>query len=207
MSRYFVPAGSAQHQQVIKKSQFITFVAAAAEVSHAHAYIDSIRKQYPDARHVCWAYLIGKPNQTTLLRCSDDGEPAGTAGKPMLHVLQHSGLGDVVAVVVRYFGGIKLGTGGLVRAYSSSVNDALALIESTEKVTMISLSFYLPYSMEDWLRRALSNFSAGVVAVEYGERLQIDCQCPKNQQANFLSHINDHGRGLIELIDPDSLMI
>jgi len=206
MSSYLVPADSVQHELVIKKSQFITFVAAAAEVSQAQAFIQSIRQQYPDARHVCWAYLVGKPNQTTLLSCSDDGEPAGTAGKPMLNVLQHSGMGDIVAVVVRYFGGIKLGTGGLVRAYSGSVNEALKLTPTTEKVAMMPLNFRLPYAMEDWLRRTLATYSASVEQADYGDALQITCQCPADQQESLMQFIADNGRGQIELLDSESLI-
>lgn len=206
MSSYSVPAESVQHELVIKKSQFITFVAAAAEVPQAQAFIESIRKQYPDARHVCWAYLVGKPKQTTLLSCSDDGEPAGTAGKPMLNVLQHSGMGDIVAVVVRYFGGIKLGTGGLVRAYSGSVNEALKRLPTTKKVAMMPLNFRLPYAMEDWLRRTLATYAATVEHAEYGDALQINCLCPTDQQEPLMQFIADNGRGQVELLDSESLL-
>ncbi|MDO6805248.1 YigZ family protein, partial [Wenyingzhuangia sp. 1_MG-2023] len=111
-SVYAVPVTPTPHisELEIKRSQFITFVGQASDRAAAEAFIRSVRQLHPQARHVCWAYIAGAPD-TTVMSMSDDGEPSGTAGRPMLKVLQHSGLGEIVVAVVRYFGGIKLGTG------------------------------------------------------------------------------------------------
>ena len=133
MSSFLIPATTTCCEQTIKNSQFICFIAPAASAAVAHEFIAQIKLKYPDARHVCWAFIAGKPKQTTVVSCSDDGEPAGTAGKPMLNVLLHSEIGEVVAVVVRYFGGIKLGAGGLTRAYANTAKQVIDLLE--EKVS------------------------------------------------------------------------
>ena len=114
-----------------KKSRFIAHIAPAQTEEEAQAFIEKIKKQYWDARHNCWAYSIGE--KQPALRCSDDGEPSGTAGKPMLEVLTGQELHNVVAVVTRYFGGIKLGAGGLTRAYSQAVAEALKEANIVEK--------------------------------------------------------------------------
>ena len=121
-----------------KKSRFIAHIAPAQTEEEAQAFIEKIKKQYWDARHNCWAYSIGE--KQPALRCSDDGEPSGTAGKPMLEVLTGQELHNVVAVVTRYFGGILLGTGGLVRAYSEATKRA---IENSDVVKIVSGERYI----------------------------------------------------------------
>lgn len=203
MSQFNIPADTIQYEQVIKNSRFITWIAHAASPEAAHAFIHGIRGQYPDARHVCWAFIAGQPGNTTLLGCSDDGEPAGTAGKPMLNVLLHGEAGEIVAVVVRYFGGIKLGTGGLVRAYSSSVVAALRLLPLRVKVENVSLLLDVPYPLEDVVRRQLAAHEAGIDAAEYGERLHIHCSCPLDRQADLQQVLADVGRGQVLILLPD----
>ena len=134
MSSYRYPSHPCVYEQEIKKSRFITHLAQTGSRQEALDYIKSIKSKYPDARHHCYAYIIGDPKVTTELSMSDDGEPSGTAGKPMLNVLLHHNLGNVVAVVVRYFGGTKLGKGGLNRAYSSSIIGALGVAELKARI-------------------------------------------------------------------------
>ncbi len=123
--RYRVPAGVARSESVIKNSTFIGTIGRAEDVAAAEAFVERVRAEFPDASHNAWAYRItGGPQG--LIGSSDDGEPGGTAGRPMLAVLEGSGLLEIVAVGTRYFGGTKLGTGGLVRAYSGAVREALA---------------------------------------------------------------------------------
>ena len=129
---FFTPAALHTEELSIKKSRFITCVGPACNRDQAEHFIRQMRLQHPQASHVCWAYIAGAP-ETTIMSMSDDGEPSGSAGRPMLNVLMHSGLGEVVATVVRYFGGTKLGIGGLQRAYSQAVSDALKNIELHKK--------------------------------------------------------------------------
>lgn len=197
MGNYQIPADTVQTELEIKKSKFIAYIAHASSPEKAHQFIDSIRQQYPDARHVCWAYIAGEPNNTTQLSCSDDGEPSGTAGKPMLNVLQHSNVGEIVAVVVRYFGGIKLGTGGLVRAYSGAVNEALKIVATKERVALLSVTFTTPYPLEDWLRRTLEAHDVIIKQADYGEELILKCDCPEDQWEALSLTISNGGRGQV----------
>ena len=128
-----------------KKSRFIAHIAPAQTEEEAQAFIEKIKKQYWDARHNCWAYSIGE--KQPALRCSDDGEPSGTAGKPMLEVLTGQELHNVVAVVTRYFGGILLGAGGLTRAYTKGASIALKAGGVVEKVQGVKVSLHLDYDM------------------------------------------------------------
>jgi len=117
-SRYSIPLRVHRVEESILRSRFITSVAHAPDAAAAHAFVQSIREEFPDATHHCWAFVAGPPASTTHIGMSDDGEPGGTAGRPMLTALLHGGAGEIVAVCTRYYGGVKLGTGGLSRAYS-----------------------------------------------------------------------------------------
>lgn len=202
MSNYLIPEKNAQFEQVIKKSRFIACIGHAPDSQAAYLFIDSIRSNYPDARHICWAFLAGEPNNTTNVSCSDDGEPAGTAGKPMLNVLQHSDVGEIVAVVVRYFGGIKLGTGGLARAYSGSVSEALKITPTCLQIDYISVQLNLSYALEDAIRHLLGQFSVEITDADYAEELTIACQCPKDQWPALEQRLADVGRGQIVVSEP-----
>lgn len=177
MTDYLTPAGETTTELEIKRSQFITFLARAENRQQALDYIQSVRDKHPQARHVCWAYIAGAPD-TTVLSMSDDGEPSGTAGRPMLAALQHSGLGEVVAAVVRYFGGIKLGTGGLQRAYSDAVVQTLAECQTLLKRQMGSFNVIVDYSHEQVLRRSLEEVSGQLVACNYSEHVQAEVVVP-----------------------------
>jgi uncharacterized YigZ family protein len=135
-TRYPVPAGRARVEEVISRSRFITTAGPAASVDEAKAFIAAVRAEFPDATHNCYAFAAGPPGSTAMAGMSDDGEPSGTAGRPMLAVVLGSGVGDLAVVVTRYFGGTKLGTGGLVRAYSGGVKAVLAELPLREKVTL-----------------------------------------------------------------------
>jgi len=200
MSSFLIPALDTCHEQVIKNSRFITWIAHAPDPAAAHRVITRLRAAYPDARHVCWAFIAGEPRNTTDVSCSDDGEPAGTAGKPMLNVLQHGGVGEVVAVVVRYFGGIKLGTGGLVRAYSSSVVEALKITPTHTKVALVEFQLQCSYALEDLVRRTLANNQAGIQQVDYGDTLCLVGVCPADGLIGLRQALADAGRGQIVFI-------
>lgn len=132
--QYFIPKSAVVFEEEIKKSRFITYLKHTQGLADAKAFWQEIRELHPTARHHCWAAVAEQPNNSQALGFSDDGEPAGTAGKPMLSALQGSQVGEISAVVVRYYGGILLGTGGLVRAYSGGVQQALKLLETELKI-------------------------------------------------------------------------
>ena len=159
-----------------KKSRFIAHIAPAQTEEEAQAFIEKIKKQYWDARHNCWAYSIGE--KQPALRCSDDGEPSGTAGKPMLEVLTGQELHNVVAVVTRYFGGIKLGAGGLTRAYSQAVAEALKEANIVEKHLIDVYDVSLDYSFTKKFEHLLKVNTIDCINKEYNEqvtyRLYID---------------------------------
>ena len=120
-------------EQTIKRSRFICTAAHVTSPEEAKAFIDQIREEFSDARHNCWAFAAGAPGATAQVGMSDDGEPHGTAGRPMLTVLLHCGVGEIAVVVTRYFGGILLGTGGLIRAYQGTVKFALETLPTAER--------------------------------------------------------------------------
>ena len=144
--RYPVPAAAHRVAQVIDRSRFLATVAPAPTVADAQAVLRAVREEFPDATHHCWAYVVGPPGSTGQVGMSDDGEPHGTAGRPMLTVLLHGGVGDVVAVVTRYYGGTKLGTGGLVRAYGGAVQEALATLPRRDRVDAVALTVRVGYA-------------------------------------------------------------
>jgi uncharacterized YigZ family protein len=166
--RYPIPAGLHRVEEEIDRSRFITTVAYTPTVEAARAFIDQVRAEFSDATHNCWAFVAGPPGSSGQVGYSDDGEPHGTAGKPMFTVLQHSGLGDISAVVTRYFGGILLGKGGLVRAYSGGVKLALATLPLAQHVPTIDLLVVLDYASVTPIQRLLSEFEAKVLDEDYG---------------------------------------
>ena len=149
MAEYLIPKSAVVFEEEIKKSRFITYLQHTEGLEQAKAFWAEIKALHPNARHHCWAAVAGRPTDSQQLGFSDDGEPAGTAGKPMLSALQGSQVGEISAVVVRYYGGILLGTGGLVRAYGNGVQQALKLLETERKVSSISniAVRYLPKSL------------------------------------------------------------
>lgn len=199
-TRYPIPAAEHRVEEEIKRSQFITTLVPALTVAEAQAFITRMRGEFPDATHNCWAYLVGPPGSSARVGMSDDGEPHGTAGKPMLNVLTHSGVGDVAAVVTRYYGGTKLGKGGLARAYGGGVQLALETLETEEKVTRVKLSALIPYSDVNAVRRLMDNVAAEI----YEERYEADATfvvgVPEEEVTRFRAELDDltRGAGIVE---------
>jgi uncharacterized YigZ family protein len=135
-------------------------------------FLADIKLQHKEARHHCWAYIGGSPTDSVNMGCSDDGEPKGTAGKPMLAVIQGSGVGEIVAVVVRYSGGIKLGTGGLVRAYSNGLQQLCGTIKTIEKRFFQQFQLQCDYAQMAIIESILVIYSGRVVDVDYQESIQ-----------------------------------
>ncbi len=162
----------------MRRSRFITTLAHAPDADAAHAFIQRIRDEFPDATHHCWAFVAGPPGSTTHVGMSDDGEPHGTAGRPMLHALLHSGVGEVVAVCARYFGGVKLGTGGLQRAYSGGVRAALETLPTVEHVERAPLRVTVGYADVDALQRLIAERELPVKEETFGADVTYTVEIP-----------------------------
>lgn len=185
MSRYPIPAARHRVTEEIKRSRFITTVAYTSSVEAARTFIAEIKAEFSDASHNCWAYLVGPPGGTAQIGYSDDGEPHGTAGRPMFTVLQHSGLGDITAVVTRYFGGTKLGKGGLVRAYSGGVQYALEELPLAEYVPSVELEVVIAYASVTPVQRLLPDFEAVIVDETYAADVTYRIKLPEEQAEGF----------------------
>lgn len=147
MEQYIPKQAYFSHEIEVKHSRFITHIAHTSNNLSAAKFLEEIQKQHPKANHNCWAKISGNRKDLNCWGSNDDGEPKGTAGKPMLNVLSHSNLCEITVVVTRYFGGIKLGAGGLVRAYSLAVQEATKNLPSIEKIDKYEFNLHLPHSL------------------------------------------------------------
>ncbi|OOZ37906.1 YigZ family protein [Solemya velesiana gill symbiont] len=168
---YSVPAATAEASIEIKKSRFIARAAHTASRKEVMAFVEQAHQDHPEARHVCWAYLLGNPSSASNAGMNDAGEPSGTAGKPILNVIQHKGIGDIVVVVIRYFGGIKLGAGGLMRAYSGAAEAAVSQLPLKGLTPKTVVTVELDFSQEQPLRHWASTHGGNVEAVNYGNQV------------------------------------
>lgn len=175
---------------ILKKSRFIGCVQPMSDRASAQAHVDALWKEHPGATHICWALLAGGQSAAV-----DDGEPSGTAGRPMLEVLRHQDLEGVLATVVRYFGGIKLGAGGLVRAYTDSIAQALLTAQKVPLQKMATLRCMVPYGLEGLLRREIEAAGAELLAVEHASLVTLQIHLPQVQAAIFLARINENSQG------------
>ena len=175
---FLVPSNSQRIELTIKRSRFIAKTVHVLDRTCAMQELEHIRKQFPDAGHHCWAYVIGNPRSPKSCAMSDDGEPSGTAGKPILNVLQHRNIGNVLLVVTRYFGGIKLGAGGLVRAYSSSATQVTDALTLKPFVTLAQIEIELEFSQEQFLRHWLSQHDGQMNAVRYLQTAMCTIETP-----------------------------
>ncbi|MED3841891.1 YigZ family protein [Geobacillus stearothermophilus] len=183
LQKYYTVKGYGEHEIVIEKSRFICYVNRAETEEEAIAFIQQIKKKHWDATHNCSAYLIGEHDQ--IQKANDDGEPSGTAGVPMLEVLKKKGLKDTVAVVTRYFGGIKLGAGGLVRAYSRAVSEGLNAAGIVERRLMRVMQVTIDYS---WLGKVENELRSSVYTIkniQYADRVTFDVLVPEDGQSSF----------------------
>ena len=168
------------HILEIRKSRFLACVEPIADRPRAQARVAELRAEHPDATHVCWALLAGGHSAAV-----DDGEPSGTAGRPMLEVLRHQQLDGVLATVVRYYGGIKLGAGGLVRAYTDAVAQALLQAEKIEHIPSQTIVCELPYAHEGLARRLLSEIGGELLGVQHGHSVQLKICLPVTAAAQL----------------------
>lgn len=209
MPRYPVPAASPAEphcsETVVRRSRFLAQCARAASPAEARAFVEAVRGRWPDATHNCWAFAAGAPGDTARIGSSDDGEPHGTAGRPMLQVLLHSGVGEICVVVTRWFGGVKLGTGGLVRAYQDAVRENLAGLPRVERVPQKVAELVLDYAHLDALRRQLPALEAVVEAEDYAARASLRVRLPAERAAalaDVLAAVSN-GAGVLTLMEED----
>ncbi|MEM7414827.1 MAG: YigZ family protein [Gemmatimonadota bacterium] len=187
-------------EESIQRSRFITAVAHAPDSDAAHAFVQSIRDEFPDATHHCWAFVAGPPGSTTRIGMSDDGEPHGTAGRPMLTTLLHSGVGQIVAVCTRYYGGVKLGTGGLSRAYSGGVSLALESLPTEERVERVPVVVTVGYPEVNAVQKIIDELSLLVLEEDFGAQVRYRLGVPVDDTDELTKRVADvtRGAGLIE---------
>lgn len=204
-SRYPIPAARHRTEEEILRSRFITTVGFTPTVADARAFIAEVSTEFADASHNCWAYVVGAPGSTAQIGMSDDGEPHGTAGRPMLTVLLHSGIGNICAVVTRYFGGTLLGKGGLVRAYSGGVQFALETLPTTIQIPKAQLTLLFDYATVTSLQRLLPLYEVELNAEEYGTDVTYQVTLPVEQLTPFTQAVTEltNGQALIEVIARD----
>lgn len=199
MDAWEIPAESFSYSEEIKKSRFITFLSHTDGVEAARAFVQRTKLEHPTARHHCWAWVAGAPDDSQQLGFSDDGEPSGTAGKPMLAQLMGNNIGEITAVVVRYYGGIQLGTGGLVKAYGGGVQQALRLLTRVIKVPMLNFQLICDYAQLGDLERMILRFDGQLLHSEFLQNITLTLALPHAQVAGFTQNLSDFSRGLLQL--------
>ena len=197
MTEYYIPTRESEATFVEKRSEFIGHVWRVESEEEARAHIEATKKKHYDARHNCWCYII----RGGAVRYSDDGEPQGTAGQPMLNVFQREGVENVCCVVTRYFGGILLGAGGLVRAYTQSAKDALDAAGISVVRRWVAMEVPCTYGQFESVRREVLSFDGVVENVDYGADVVLSALLPEEKAADFAAHILDTSAGTIEVLE------
>lgn len=202
---YFIPNAPARALQEIKRSRFVTQLAHTPGITRAKAFIQQIKDEHPGARHHCWGFVAGAPGDPMQLGFSDDKEPSGTAGKPILAQLMGSGLGEVCAVVSRYSGGIKLGTGGLVRAYAGGVKLALEQMPTTIQIAKMTLHLSCAYTQQNVVDRLIKQFSVEIIHADFSTGVNLHLQLNAADYQHFSGSVKQQSRGQISLVatNPD----
>ena len=193
LSEYKAVYQGGEGEIVEKKSRFIATVIPAGSEEEVLAFIESVRKKYWDARHHCFAYVIGERNE--LQRCSDDGEPSGTAGKPMLEVLLGEEIHNVAVVVTRYFGGTLLGTGGLVRAYSAATKQGLASSVIITKILGVKLCISTDYTGLGKIQYILGQRGLQILDSVYTDKVELEALIPEDELAAVKAEITEGTNG------------
>lgn len=184
-------------EQTIKRSRFIASVGHTPGVEEAKAFIEQIKTEFEDARHNCWAYCAGVAGSTDRIGASDDGEPHGTAGRPMLTAVTHSGIGEVTVVVTRYFGGILLGTGGLVKAYQSSVKMALEAVPTRIRTKTKRIKFSVEHRFVNQVLRKIENANGRILEKNFEMDADFDVEIPEDLAQAFTKELEELTRGAL----------
>lgn len=194
---YLTVKGSGEHEIVIQKSRFIAFISRAETEEEAQEFIQKIKKEHWNATHNCSAYLIGENDQ--IQKANDDGEPSGTAGVPILEVLKKRQLKDTVAVITRYFGGIKLGAGGLIRAYGKATSEGLTATGIVERKLMAVMHTTVDYTWLGKLENELRSSVYSIKDIHYLDNVEIEVYVEENQTSAFTDWMTEltNGQGKI----------
>ncbi len=200
---YKIPLSETEVETEVKKSRFIASLCPIESEAEAKAFIELQRNRFPGANHHCWAFVATEPHALTGLGSSDDGEPSGTAGRPMLAVLAGAEVGQACVVVTRFFGGTKLGTGGLVRAYSQAVR---AVLEQTPLATREPQAQYrltYPYSLTAAVEALLNGFTVSRNDQQFTEQVRLELFLPLGQASAFAAALSEqlHGQAEVERLD------
>jgi len=196
---YYTPVNTVTHTSVEKKSRFLTFVSEVSAKEQALEMLGVIATKEVGANHNCSAYIIGNPSSPKVIHCSDDGEPSGTAGKPLLNILVHENIGNVLVVVTRYFGGIKLGSGGLVRAYSSGLKMALGGIELKGFVAQKKMKISFHYQFEGVIRRTCEDRGAVILDTHYGVKPCFYLDVEEAGLESFIAELQEITSGRVQV--------
>ena len=191
MEQYLIPAKEGASEYIEKKSRFLGLIVPVTTEAEARAQLDAVKKREYDARHNCWAYILHSGQK----RYSDDGEPQGTAGQPILNVLEREGVQDVLCVVTRYFGGILLGTGGLCRAYTKAAKDALGDAGISELRPWSVLRLDCPYALFERVKLELEKRGGTVISSEYGAQIALMAALPEPGEAVFAKALQELSAG------------
>lgn len=200
--RYPIPAGRHRTEQVIDRSRFVATIDHAATPVEAQAVVRAVAAEFPDATHHAVAFVAGPPGSTRHIGMSDAGEPHGTAGRPMLTVLLHSGVGDVVAVCTRWYGGTKLGTGGLARAYGGTVQLAMQSLPKGERVELVARTLVIGYPFVTVAQQLMATHEATVDQQAFGADVRFDIRLPSSSATAFESALSDATHGSARIVAP-----
>lgn len=199
-ARYQVPAARHSAELIIERSRFLCTIERVQSPAEAQQFVRELQQQYAAATHNCWAYVAGPPGSSAHIGLSDDGEPHGTAGRPMLTVLSHAPIGEIAAVVTRWYGGVKLGTGGLARAYGGAVQEALATLPLTWRVDRVSLTVRVEYTVVTPVRQLFEQLEAQVAGEDYAEHVSYAVAVARDQVPALERALADltRGRAVVE---------
>lgn len=202
-SSFLIPSETIVVEQEISKSRFIATVGHVQNKGSAKKFITNVEVKHNGATHNAYGFIAGNPSGTADIGCSDDGEIPGTAGKPILSILQHKSIGEIAAVVTRYFGGIKLGTGGLVRAYSGTLILALDKIHLIERFDVVRMKIIIDYKHENPVRRAIERMGISIKNATYANKASIAIEVPDNIIDELVNSVMNVSQGRARMLSTD----
>ena len=193
-----VPVGPDSAEISVKASRFIAQLHLIDNQNQVKEIISGLRQEHPGANHIVWAFILG--SDRSIFGYSDDREPKGSAGRPVFEVLKGSGISNTLITVVRYFGGTRLGTGGLARAYSDSAKAVLEKIRTKENIEMATLSFMIEYSAFENIKHAIEEIGGSISQEDFGEKISLSVEVPQTEKANILKKLQDITSGQVEML-------